>query len=200
MTPLQQVYFNQYYPKVAGIIRKQYPSLHPSNWDDALSEAYCGLLEAVKSYNYKKSSKFSYWYPWIMIHRVNDYLRVEIKQGMTYIQRGQHAPVQPYYMPGFLPRNQDGKVGVAHDSLAVKTQAPVSDYNDHSVSLTIEQLDDLTSLEKGVLKLRYVGDMSLGDIGDRYGLSDSRISQIHADILERLRGMGRKYLEETLHP
>ena len=48
-------------------------------------------------------------------------------------------------------------------------------------------ISDLTARENEVMTLLYVHDLTMGGIGERLGLSDGRISQIHTQAIAKLR-------------
>jgi RNA polymerase sigma factor for flagellar operon FliA len=56
----------------------------------------------------------------------------------------------------------------------------------------VEVISDLSEQEKLVLALYYYEEMTLKEIGQTLGISESRVSQIHTKAIGRLRGRMRK--------
>jgi RNA polymerase sigma factor for flagellar operon FliA len=56
--------------------------------------------------------------------------------------------------------------------------------NDSNIQWAIDQLSEK---ERLVIRLRYEGDMKLREIGEEWGLTESRISQIHSKAIKSLR-------------
>jgi RNA polymerase sigma factor FliA len=58
--------------------------------------------------------------------------------------------------------------------------------------ILVDIISDLTEQEKLVLALYYYEEMTLKEIGQTLGISESRVSQIHTKAIGRLRGRVRK--------
>lgn len=51
----------------------------------------------------------------------------------------------------------------------------------------LDCLADLTEREQELVRLKYFEDLSMASIGQHLGLSESRVSEIHAEVIAKLR-------------
>ncbi len=170
MTTFQQQLVEQYVP-LANKLAFQKKKTLPRHVDveDIRSAAYYGLVEAASRYNPDLGVAFStFAYPRIF-GAIHDFLR---KEG--YGKRGQFSPVMS------LSGDAEGEAEL-EDLVAAKPER-----NDEEF-LEVVSLD-LGPQAKEVLRLYFIDEQSMKEVGERFGVSESRISQLIKRYKRKIRG------------
>lgn len=179
MTTLQNTLVEQYVPlarKLAYQKRKVLPRF--VDVDELISAAYMGLVEAASRFEPEKNVCFStYAYPRIT-GAIHDYLR-ECRWGKRD---------DPVSVESLNSSTDDGPVR------DVETPAQ-TDY---------EEMLEVVSKGLGeqahnVLKLYFVDECTMKEVGERMGVTEGRVSQIIKDYKVQIRGRySREQLSELL--
>ncbi len=170
MITYQQQLVEQYVP-LANKLAFQKKRTLPRHVDveDLRSAAYFGLVEAASRYNPELGVAFTtFAYPRIF-GAIHDFLRQE-----GYGKRGQFSQVIS------LNGDTEGE-GELQDLLKVKPERNDEEFLE-AVSL------GLGEQAKEVLRLYFIDDRSMKEVGERFGVSESRISQLIKRYKQRIRG------------
>jgi RNA polymerase sigma factor (sigma-70 family) len=151
-----------YQPLVAGILRRIAPS--EAHIEDCLSEGLLALIRAVDKYKYETGVAFSVFARIRIKGAIIDYLRKSSRDTL-----GEEAA--DFALFGEL-YDQGGLSELEQDKLA-------------GILSMVEELD---LKERAVIKMTYIEDITRGEIAESLGLTQARISQIHARAIKRLRG------------
>lgn len=129
--------------------------------EDLKSAAYLGLVEAASRFDDTLGIAFStFAYPRIF-GAIHDYLR---EQG--WIKRGDLTPVLSLDLP-----SDDGENCVLKDTIEGKRL----DDTEECFEVITLNLDDQA---KAVLRHYFIDEYSMKEVGERFGVSESRISQL----------------------
>jgi RNA polymerase sigma factor for flagellar operon FliA len=87
------------------------------------------------------------------------------------------------------PRSEGPEGATQHDSVADDTQEDPSDWASRSElkDLIAERIRQLPPMQQKVLALYYFEDLRLREIAEAFGLTESRISQIHSQAIFNIR-------------
>lgn len=148
--------------------------------DEMFAAGMEGLMKAARSYDSSQGAAFkTYAY-----HRIRGAILDEIRR-LDFLPRSirdkaRKEGVQAPSLVG-LPTDKDG-----YDSLAAKPGASAVEQNDlrEILSAEIKRLPEKLRL---VMTFYYGEGMKMRDIGNRLGLTESRVSQIHSNAVARLR-------------
>ena len=134
-----------------------------------LGEACIGAMKAIGKYDASKSN--SLWdFGWRMIERgIIDAHRTEYGRN-TNVNRKVGVPIEADIMEAITPHYEERAFGSMEDKLVVKAI-----------------LDELTPKHRLVLLATYVEGCSLQEVGERLGLTESRICQIRKQALTAAR-------------
>jgi len=123
--------------------------------DDLKSAAYFGLVDAARKYVPSKSS-FGTYARWRITGEIKDFIRESCKANARCS----------------ISLNQtDGDGNSMAESIPQKE-------TESSVEFFEEATKQLNDLDKNILHMYYVQDMSMKEIGCKIGVSESRISQL----------------------
>jgi len=170
MTTYQQQLVEQYVP-LANKLAFQKKRTLPRHIDveDLRSAAYFGLVEAASRYNPERGVAFStFAYPRIS-GAIHDFLRQE-----GYGKRGEISHVIS------LNGEADGE-GELQDLLRAKPER-----NDEEFLEVVSF--DLGAQAKEVLRLYFIDEHSMKEVGERFGVSESRVSQLIKRYKKRIQG------------
>lgn len=156
---------------------------------DLLSAAYTGLLDAASRFDLSKSHKLSKS-PFKTYARrrisgeINDYLRScswGTRNNPQYMQS-----IDSYYGRGDSDRvdSSGGDFVSVANFIPSKNTSVVDDLNRREVFNKL--IRSLPRREKEVFKLRYLEDLTMKEVADRVGVSESRVSQIISQSTEYL--------------
>lgn len=93
------------------------------------------------------------------------------------------------------PKNDDAVSTPLHELIADENHACVRDSleNEEMKELLAEHLGALPDMPKRILAFYYFEGMRFGEIAEVFGLTESRISQIHRETLGKLQAMLKKH-------
>ena len=148
--------------------------------DELFSAGMYGLMRAARSYDPSRGAGFkTYAY-----HRIRGAILDDLRR-LDFLPRslrdrartnGEDAPSMVA-----IPTDEDG-----HESLAARPAAAVSEQEDMHEVLHRE-IDNLPDKMRIVMALYYREGVKMRDIGEKLGLTESRVSQIHSNAVTRLR-------------
>lgn len=161
--------------------------------EDAYSAALEGLVKAALKYDPSKGTAFS-TYAWLKIRGelLDEIRRTKIKR--RDLKHAQETG-QPFYKILSLDTSYRGE----DDESSYMDVADPNDYaspeyvavkNDLLDQVAI-QVQKLSLREQMLIKLRYSANHSFSEIANLFGLSESRVCQIHARTLKKLRSSQR---------
>lgn len=148
--------------------------------EELKSAAYLGLVEAASRYNPElgiEFSTFSYQRIWGAIH---DYLR---EQG--WMKRGDDTQMMSLDLP---------YTGGEGEDCTLKDTIEARPENDTEECFEVITLN-LDKQAKEVLRNYFIDDYSMKEVGDKFGVSESRISQLIKQYKTRIKG---QWTEEAL--
>lgn len=160
MTTFQQRLVEQYVP-LANKLACQKKRTLPKHVDieDLKSAAYMGLVEAASRYDSEQGVAFStYAYPRVF-GAIHDWLRQQ-----SWGKRGETTSVQSLDYS-----NDDCKIG---DLIESRPERNDEEFLEHVSSV----LDDANA--KDILRCYFIDESSMKEVGEKFGVSESRISQI----------------------
>ena len=126
--------------------------------EDLQQEALLGLLDAAKSYNPTKGSKFSTYAIWHIKKRILAALTDEKKQSLQ---------------------------ATSIDDIEIIDKNGTSDYRTDSWKNNLPS--DMPTQEKRVIYLSYIEQLTLKDISMEMGVSIERVKQLRSKALRRIR-------------
>jgi len=157
------------YLPAAGAIARYYAGLWGGSYDDVYQDACIGLIEAVRRYDRRRARAFG------------RYVRLKIRGAI---------------LDGFRRRSVSWRAARWREPASVR-EVPLSEafslraetgltdpWTEARLHRAIARLGDR---EKYVLHQVYAAGFSLREVAEQLGVSPSRASQIHCQILERLR-------------
>lgn len=173
MSTMQQL-VEQYIPyanKLASQKKKTLPKF--IDIEEIRSAAYLGLVEAATRYKPELGIKFTtFSYPRIF-GAIHDYLR---EQG--WMKRGEYETM--HSLDAICAAEGESKDCVLKDTIAAK---PKDDTEECFEVITLK-LDDQG---KKILKTYFIDEYSMKEVGERFGVSESRISQLIKSYRDRIR-------------
>lgn len=91
--------------------------------------------------------------------------------------------------------SEDGDAGELHEVIADTSENnPVEQVSQRELKQVImERLQELPEMQRKVLALYYVEDMHLREIAEAFGLTESRICQIHSQAILAIRSYMQRY-------
>ena len=94
-----------------------------------------------------------------------------------------------------VPTSEDGDAGELHEVIADTTESgPMEQVSQRELKKVIfERLKELPEMQRKVLALYYVEDMHLREIAETFGLTESRICQIHSQAILSVRAYMQRY-------
>ena len=175
-------------------------------YDEICSAGYDGLIEAVESYNTARKDKFETLCQQRIIGAVMDWMHDEIARRMgisqdRYDQLSRISQLgREVHFSAMDPKNGSDSRGRSSER-AWDVGDP--DQTDPSTKMARSMLTEfitrgLSREERLVLILYYYEDLTMAEIGVVLDLSESRVSQIHKDVIARLRNRFKGKLEEEL--
>ena len=95
--------------------------------------------------------------------------------------------------------SEDGDGGALHEVIAdLNEDGPVEQVSQRELKKVIfERLKELPEMQRKVLALYYVEDMHLREIAEAFGLTESRICQIHSQAILAIRAYMQRYESGT---
>lgn len=187
------------------------------DYDTLYSDALMGLIKAVEKFDINRGLKFS-TYAWYVIHgamidglRERDYVpRTERSNHTKFCKKIEAITQNLGYRPSeeeLRKRMQISREKFAAGNMLVgKISLDVEKYSEDGPSIKDELVDNTTKRmsrkefsagrwmsgllreEKLILTLYYYDNMFMKEISETIGISESRVSQIHKNLLEKFRG------------
>lgn len=150
--------------------------------EDLFSAGMVGLMAAARAYEPGRGAEFkTYAY-----HRIRGAILDELRR-LDFLPRSQRekARARGTEPPAIvaLPMDEDGQ-----ENMPCWDGERPCEREDLGTALR-EQLRHLPERMRLVMTLYYEGGLRMRDIGDRLNLTESRVSQIHTNAVERLRRM-----------
>lgn len=157
MTVIERNQLVENYLPLANKLANQKKKVLPRriDLDDLKSAAYYGLMDAARKFDATKNIAFGAYAKFRIMGEIQDFIRRSYRD----FERCKISLDQP-----------DENGNVLADSIAQKTVKSTDFFED-----TVKQLSDL---DKNVVTLYYVDDLSLKEIGLKIGVSESRVSQL----------------------
>ncbi len=164
------------------VVHRIRPRLPASVSEDELHSAgMVGLLAASRAYDPSQGASFkTYAY-----HRIRGAILDELRR-MDFLPRSFREKVQkrgeeaPSIVP--LPLDQDGQ-----GTLTSESEVENHCEREEMLEILRAAMDQLPDKMRMVMGLYYGKQLKMREIGDRLGLTESRVSQIHANAVARLR-------------
>lgn len=189
----------EYYLKFADIIaRKAYTHFGGIvEYGDLLSDAVIGLIDAISKFDYTKGVKFNSYANRRIFGEILDAQRLrdwkarshrdKEKKAINPVDVGEMGYLQDMFEnSGFEPRSLAAKIDIEKVENRIDTKNILNKIKGN--------FDSLTDTERKVIILYYVKNMRIGEIGVRFGVSESRISQLKTNALKKLaRVLKREY-------
>ncbi len=148
--------------------------------EDLFSAGMVGLLSAARSYDPNRGAEFkTYAY-----HRIRGAILDELRR-LDFLPRSQRernrriGRESPGLVP--LPTDEDGQ-----ECLEAAPERQAVDNEDLLARLR-EEIDRLPARMRTVMALYHYEGLKMREIGERLGLTESRVSQIHSNAVSRLR-------------
>ncbi len=182
--------------KAVGLIRRKYGYLTVET-EDLYVTGQMGLLHAATLFVPEFGTKFS-TYAWIHIcHAIRrcivesgTMIRLPAYRHEQYIHCGENDDdVNRAMRVGSLNDNlyADGEQNYL-DTMVDKSATPVDDYVEARVVIG-QYIDQLTSREQEIIRLRYCENMTLLESGRALGITKERARQLEMHALNKLRDM-----------
>lgn len=179
----------RYQPLVRAIAvsqRRQMPTSAPWDLDDLVGAGSIGLLQAIQGFDPSRGVQFgTYATPRIrgaMIDAIREYewapraVLQQAKAGEVELRSMHAVDFQTVREEAAAPRH-----GLMHPAVPAADPDGVSEF-------WREQLRGCSQRERLMLLLYYREEMTMAAIGRELELSESRVSQLMAQLLDRLRG------------
>lgn len=174
--------FEQALEQFGPLVRNLVGSYHRTyrdvaNYDDCYSLGVQGLWEAFDSYDPEEGAAFFSWAYRLVLHRLDTGLRLYWRRSKRFGARlvvsteMVDADGESYTLEGIDP------TPLAADALSER----------ESHQETYAALSVLSGRERAVLELRFFGDLTLDEVGQRLGFSRERARQLEERSLRKLR-------------
>ncbi|MCX8228436.1 MAG: sigma-70 family RNA polymerase sigma factor [Planctomycetota bacterium] len=163
------------------VVNKITPRLPNTVSEEELHAAgMMGLWKATRSYDASKGAEFkTYAY-----HRIRGAVLDELRT-LDFLPRSmrERAKRDGIAAPAVvgIPVNEDGSESLS----GCRRSSSVENADLHAALM--KEMEDLPEKMRAVMHLYYQEGMKMRDIGERLSLTESRVSQIHANAIARLR-------------
>lgn len=138
--------------------------------EELKSAAYLGLVEAATRYEPEMNTKFTTFSFRRIIGAMNDYLREQ-----SWMKRGDYQQMFSLDMP-----NTEGEDCALLDTIEAKSE----DNTEECFEVITLNLNDQA---KVVLRYYFIDDLSMKEVGDKFGVSESRISQLIKNYRDQIK-------------
>ncbi len=173
----------QYLPLVDRVARRMARRL-PCNvaLDDLVGAGSLGLIDAVRRYDPARASSFAAYAELRIRGAILDHLRA-----LDWLPRGVRASVKRGESESSVVSVDDG-TGVGFDGFATTQPSPrsVVELRQRRASLAAA-IGALPARTRRVLGLYYMDELTLREIGDVLGVTESRVCQLHAEAVVHLK-------------
>lgn len=180
--------------QVVGALRRRLPSSVQS--DDLLAAGRFGLLKALRSSRHASEEMFRAYARMRIKGAIVDELR-----RLDWAPRRSRARAMAAAAPDSCARGRAAVTVVGFDdlasdaaSLATEMESPFDHVVEkHTVQRMNGAIGQLPLREREIIRLRYFEEVPSKDVALALGISEARVSQLHARATERLRG----FLDES---
>lgn len=166
--------------QIAAKIAARLPSCALIDAGDLLSHGMFGLRDAIGKFDPNRGVKFTTYAPRRIHGAMTDGIREMDHVSRSMRRRGQVPEKLSLDKP--VHRTDDGNDVLAHQFIAAAADG------------SLETRDAMAAICKGfnrcetlIIRLYYETDLTMKQIGRTVGFSESRVSQIHGHLLDRLR-------------
>lgn len=148
--------------------------------DELFAAGMYGLMRAARSYDASRGAAFkTYAY-----HRIRGSILDDLRR-LDFLPRSMRDKArangtEPPSLVG-IPTDEDGHESLAANAISQKAEA------EDIHQLLHKAIDELPDKMRTVMSLYYREGIKMRDIGDQLHLTESRVSQIHANAVTRLR-------------
>ncbi len=162
--------------KAARNFAKYYPWLK----EEFYSDAHLLLVKAARNWDGTKSTFVTYLYK-------------RCHCAMIDTLRNHDLPGYPRHIHHFLEQQphidfRSRSINWADQCNVIGIEKPTAPDDDMLTRESLEEhMPGLAAKEKAILRMRYLNNMTMVEIGQVLGISESRISQLHTDIINRLK-------------
>ena len=151
-----------YQPLVVGVLRRVAPS--EAYIEDCLSEGLLALIKSVDKYKYDKGIAFSVFARLRIKGSIIDYLRKSVHDRLG------------------VEETEFSLFGDLYDKNGL------SELEQDRLTSILTKTDELCLIERSVIRMIYFEDVPREEIARKLGVSQARVSQIHAHAIKRIRG------------
>lgn len=173
----------QYLPLVERVARRMARRL-PCNiaLDDLVGAGSLGLIDAVRRFDPARATSFTAYAELRIRGAILDHLRA-----LDWLPRGVRASVKRGESDSAVV-SVDDAAGLGFDGFAASQPSPRSlvEYRQRRASLAAA-IASLPERARRVLGLYYVNDLTLREIGEVLGVTESRVCQLHAEAVVHLK-------------
>jgi RNA polymerase sigma factor for flagellar operon FliA len=168
--------------RVAKKIARRIPSV--VSMDELVSAGTLGLIDALRRYDAARADRFSAYAEIRIRGAILDELRAMdwlSRSDRARVRRGESAPIAS--MISIEDASVDGAEGFGCEEDMV--ELPVE--RRQRAQRLAQALAVLPQKEQQLLSLYYVEELTLKEIGGIFGVTESRVCQLHAQAVARLR-------------
>jgi RNA polymerase sigma-32 factor len=177
-----------------------------ADYDDLVQEANLGLILAARHFEPNRGTRFASYASWWIEARLRRFLAhrrsmIKVSEGTRRVARRLLRAEERLLQQGRSPtvvtlaRAEDIALGTAQFAVAAARTQTVSldrvfqgeDDRVEAEAVLASSMDVLTAREREVLEYRYYGNLSYEEIAAELSLSASRVRQLEAVALGRLR-------------
>ena len=178
----------QYLPLVERVAKRVARRLPRSvSLDDLVGAGSLGLIDAVKRFDPERAPSFAAYAELRIRGAILDHLR-----SLDWLPRSMRASVKRGESDAAVV-SIDERDGVGFDGFAGSSPSPVTVLERREqradLAAAIAQLPERT---RRVLALYYVDELTLKEVGEVLGVTESRVCQLHGEAVLRLRGALRQ--------
>lgn len=176
----------QFLPLVKRVAERLHGGSSLLDRDDLVGQASLYLLEVVQSYDVDRGMSLKSWIHKKVRFRLLDYMRQMSFLSRSAIKKIQNGEQERIYQVSFdtsITYNKKGEAVKLYEILEEHRSTGSLENRD-----TVRRLfRSLKALDRLIMRLYYFENFSMREIADSIDLSESRVSQIHAQILEQIR-------------
>ena len=193
--------------RYAIAVARGFPHYWSAARPDVVSEAYVGLLRALGRFDPRRGYKFSTYCTWWVKHtirrwvqdhgrtiRVPSHLQSTKRRASidtsTWAGSNQHVRLGAFDASLDAPARvgEDGGVTLLGDVIPCGGPTPEEAAVESStVSVLRRVVEELAPRERAIVRGRFFEDLTLEELGERFGISRERVRQIQAKVLRELK-------------
>lgn len=166
--------------RIADKVAARIPACALVGADDLLSHGMFGLRDAIGKFDPDRGVQFTTYAPRRIHGAMMDGIRNMDYAPRLMRKRGSVPQKHSIDMP--VATNENGNEVRVHDLLPAAAATDVETRDSMAVILK-----GFTRAEQMVIRLYYETELTMREIGRAIGFSESRVSQMHAQLLDRLR-------------